>query len=457
MEECDLKLSSVQSEIDAIQSQLKRLKTEKEVLSKKAISDNEYIQNIKQAEKNVERLSNRLHSQRLREGSMRRWNKQLRDMAKHVIHERMLFNYLYTKIVVRLSRRKKILIDLVDEAVLALDDGTDLCKRITNLKNKSRKDFNDNVNEMLVLMLNMNVNERKFNFYENKERQIQIRELSPREQKRRVTFKCDHSKDTERYKQLLNDTQQITEQRNNSRVVEKFKGYEQEYFSYYTYLNELNLHIENMIGASAFLPKTEPVVAVKMDETVGVNRLKYWQERLSNDSEIGARIQEELDNAQTALKNNFNQIKQLFTMLKCDGIPQNAEIANIDVSVQNYELFLTTIEMQLKEILGQVYCAERRENQDVTEGVIVRDVEVTPPQPFDYGVLNNLVHDCAECEASQNLPNNKNIIPPLDISDLGGLVEKKINSPEMQYRMHNIEKCNIPRSRILYTKYLQNN
>lgn len=460
MEECDLKLAAVQLEVDAVRSQLHRLRSEKAVLGKRAVSDNAYLQNVNQAGKNVERFSNRLHTLRLKEGSLRRWNKQLREMAKIVINERMLFNYWYGNIVDRLSRRKKLLIDMADEAILALDLGTDLCKRITNLKNKSAKDLHDHVNEMSTLILNINVNEQEYKFFENKGKPIEIRPLSERERKRRDAFKLAHGTNIERYQQLLEATQNKTGETNTIDVVDKFKSYECKHFSYYTYLNELNLHIENMIGASASLPKKEQVSRTlkKGEPQPADNSLAHWQERLNGTSVAGTAKEQELNDAQTKLNNYFNQIKQLFLCLKCNNDPRCDDIKDDDVTPQNYSVFLCMIEMQLKEVLSQVYYAERREmDGSPLAPVSVRDVDVERPQPFNYSMLSSLMYDCAECEASQNVADSKVHVPPIAAENLCGLVKTKINSPEMQYRMHNIDKCNIPRSRILYTKHMQNN
>lgn len=454
----DTKLTSVKTELTMFHSQLDRLHAEKELLDKKTISDNEYKRNINQAQENVRRLENRLYTIKLCEGNHLQWNRHLRTIAKQIIHERMLFNYLYKKIVDRLCVKKKLLVNLVDQAVLALDGCTDLCKRIIMLKNKADEDLHLHVNEMKNLMLTINVNERKYKFFENKGNYIEIRELNAVECKRRELFKKRHTQNIERFHRILDETKQITNETECEFVIKKFNKYENDFFSYYTYLNELNFHIENMIGESADAARnlSKKIVAnTQLDGDTRSYNLQHWQERFKTENDITGRKRASLTKLQSDLDANFERMKELFVVLGCPKNPQNEEINNENITVHNYVTFLSIIEVRLKEVLSHVYYLERQKDRRQSDAFVVRDVEVNEARPIERGVLNNLIHQCAECIAAESTQVGRHAVQPVEEDNLMQMI-KDIRPHEIQHRMHNINKCGIPRSHMLYVKHLQN-
>lgn len=443
----------VQTELKMFESQLSRLRCEKGRLCRKTVSDNEHARNIKQAAENVRRLDNRVYAMNVRVGALLQWNRQLRAIAKQVIRERMAFGYLYKKLVDRLSTKKKQLVDMVDQAVFALDGGTDLCKRIMIVKTKSAEDLHFHVNEMKDLMLRINVNEQKYTFFANKGRHNELRELDANECKRRTIFKQAHQQNIERFKRVLDATMEITNECDYVDVINAFGKYEHDFFSYYTYLNELNLHIENMVGGSDVSAKMfHDTDALKdggpQDEEQTLN---FWRTQLNAESERTAEKEEELNELQLIVNGHFDRIKHLFLTLDCARNPMFSEMEQIEVGIENYPTFLAIIEMRLKDVLSQVYYAERLNDGTEPLQLIVRDVGVTEVTPFDRHAWTHLIHQCAECVAAENIQIGRERALPVDNEQLLQMI-KDLKPNEVQHRMHHINECSIPRCHMLFVK-----
>lgn len=459
-------IDRVKTELRMFQSQLKRLQLEKDWLLKKTVSDNEYARNIRQAAETVQRLENRVYDMNVRIGHGFARNRQLRAIAELVLRERMAFAHLFAGFVEQLARGKKELIDLVDQVVLALDGGTDLCKRIILVKKKADDDRQFHQNELTELMQSIYVNEQKYDFFAQKGRHNAIRALAANECRRRALFKMTQHENVDKYRSVLRATEKLTGEADYVDVINSFKKYEHDFMSYYLYLNVLNLHMENVLMRAGRSPvmdfvakgkgkkvRRKSLSAAEQDDD-DATALSHWQEQSAEASRSSAAKEDQLNELQVQINDHFDSIKQWFKVLGCEKNPKFATMRDEDVHLENYQMFLAAVEMRLKEVLSIVYYTERLEvGQDDT--YVVRDVEVTKAHPYTRDALQHLIPQCAECVATENVHVGRERAVPLDNQQLLDAV-KKVRPQEMQHRLHHINKCPIPRCHMLYVKHMQN-
>lgn len=445
-EHLNRQINNVETQLAMFTSQLKRLQCEKDRLSANTVSDNEYARNIKQAAENVRRLENRVYGMNGRVSALLERNRQLRAIAKHVIRERMTFGRLFAQLIDRLGERKKQLVDMVDQVVYALDGGADLCKRIVMVEKKATEDLHFHRVEMTELMQSVYVNDQKYAFFAGKGRHNALRDLNANECRRRELFRRTQRENIEKFRRVLHATGEITNEADYVDTMNSFKKYERDFFAYYSYLNELNVHMANVTTVSRHPSKGES------QEKSTNELLQQSQRRLDAERRRSAEKEETLNEMQVQINGYFDRIKQVFDALNCYKKPQFARMQAATVQLGNYQSFLMAIETCLKEVLSGVYYAERLHHPDT---YIVRDVEVNQTEPYERNALEHLIPQCAECVATESIQIGRKLAMPVDSGQLLRSI-KKSRPQEIQHRLHHINACHIPRCHMLYVKHSQN-
>lgn len=444
IENLKLKLSSTNYEVQKILLQIGRLAQEAVHLNKQTIPDNLFESNTKQATRNAERLENRLNDVLKKENSLVMINASLRIAAKQVLEERMLFNYLYKRMVNRLSRDKILLADMVDQAVLAYNTGSDLCKRIKMVKKKAAEDEHFHVNEMLDLMLRINVDDKKETYFTNKGNNIIINELDPGECMRRNVLKSKKRDTSILYESILDRVKNFTGEENTLDAIENFKNNRRLYFSHFTYLNELNLHMDRIMGAFHQSSNAENVE----ENTTQHNYLDFLMSKFKMEANNASKGQGYIDTLHNQLDVYFNQIKELSRHFVQTSDSNTLDDINGDVKIHNYEEYLSTIESKIKKAIGYVFFNERQKRKD--PNYLIQNTEVTKVAKSQLSDPN-LMHECPECAVTEHVNQNmKNKCLPLEKADIITAINQKKEAPEMLYRMHNLSKCTLPRCRALY-------
>lgn len=441
-ESLNRRIDDARIELESLKLQLKRLCGEQSQMCKATVSDVEHTRNLEQAAENVRRLENKLYTMNVRYGAASTVNRRLRELAKEVLRERMTFGYRFQQMIDQLGTRKKILIDTFEHAVLALDGGAQLCKQIMAEKGKAAEDLQRHVNDMMELMEDVQINDQKYEFFASKGRLNIVRELNVNEQKRREMFREAHSKKIEQFRSVVIAVSKATNEYDYIDAIKNFNKSESQFLSYFEYLNDLNLHMEQMIQGEWKKP-TSHAGEMRDDQ---LQCLKADQQRKKQEEEHN------LEALETTVKGFFERIQRMFIVLGCE---KRATSSIVDVNIGNYNSCLASIESRLKEIISQVYYAERLKGDQRPDEYIVRDVKVTDAKPYDRHTLTHLVNQCAECLTNESIVDGVERVPPLNNAQL--LQTIKDTRPDLiHHRMHHIAACPDPRCQALLVKHLQN-
>lgn len=450
-EEIDEKTRMLQLEIRHLETQIKRVDQEKTALSKQSYSDTEYTMRIRKARKLVELLENRLDISKRREGTLAQTNTKLQTMIDELTFDRSVFNTLWIATVNRLYQDKKMLVDMIDQAVLAFNNGTEMCRRIDFILKRAANEKRSNVNEMTDLIRRLHLDERKQMFFQNKGQMIKIQDLDAKERKRRDLVMSELREKKDLYQNRLGDVKRICEEANINAVIEKFKKHKREFFSHFTYLNEINYYVNAM---NDLLNQTDTKVRTASTTTETEQQknknLDILKNQLNDEKYSNQQLKNKLDEFNEEIGAYFEQVGSIYESLKCDGDEQLI-LDEKPVGPLNFDKYLSVIEARLKKIISFVYTVEREDEEKSVEDYVVRDVEIARKMSDITESVDSIEHQCPECAEAEDF-NAQDIEKPMESKEIREKVKEKALMPEMQYRMHSISKCQLPVSRALLSK-----
>lgn len=453
MERLTNAILSGQSDVNHLKSQIGRVEAEQRKLDRHAIADNQYADKLLHTRKTVDMLERQLNTSRQKENKIKINNSQLQKMASELTNDRYQFNRLWKSIIHRLNFDKKMLIDMVDQVVMAFDNGTEICKRIDFIRKKATFDKRTQIDEMTELVRFTESDERAQHFFQNKANKICSKELDQKETTRRNNFKNYHKEIMETYKKTIGDINRFSAESKLDAIIAKFKKHKREYFSYCMYLNNINHNITHLGQTIDKLQNDIQSAESSIEHHRYQNRqdIEVPKSILLEKCSVNRRKDEQFNEAQLELQKYFHKIDLIFTTLKCNDTSLVKEFENETANSRNFDVYLAAIDNRLKQIISFVYYHERK-TKIYSNELTIKDVEVLNCRINDEPIPS-IVHQCAECAEAEDT-GNPDIELPLATDALRKKIIKKLMEPEIQFRMHSIDQCQKPVSRALLAKSL---
>lgn len=455
-EELRDELGSIKSEIKHITMQLKRVDRERFRVAATAISDLQYAINLEKSQKNYDRLEDRLDVSKKQEHMLIAKNFAFKSIIDDMLHNRTLFNKLWRKMIDQLSYHKKFLIDRVEGAVLAFNKGADLCHKLESLREKEIRDKKMDIIKMRDMVRHLHADEKMAVFLGNKGNRRELGSLEGREYRRRQMFRDEHTRTTEMYVDILAKITEYYEVPEIQMAVEKFRFHDSQYFGHFNYMNDLNDKIEYLNASLATIHRhiNQNRNRTKVDAENRQRKLAKLTDDLSGRIETNGRAETEHQDIDKELQIYFDSICDLFHTLRCDSSKLNGKLGdNRKVTKFNVNDYLAIVEKRLNDVLCCVYYDEQQQPNKMN--VIVHGVthERGDPTPVEEIVWTQ---QCAECAEGEDVNRyDEETVLPLEMTEVRNKVRAKVQAPEMQYRLHNLSKCVLPRSKQLVNKRYQ--
>lgn len=182
------------------------------------------------------------------------------------------------------------------------------------------------------------------------------------------------------------------------------------------------------------------------------NKIKELEKQLAAEEQKTKEKEKEKDAYDKELENLFTGLHDVFTLLQCDDAPLLALLGDHSkITIFNVERFLKIFENQLNSVIAFVYMNERK-HKVRSDRLTVRNVErlIENPTPIENIVLTQ---QCAECAEGEDVnPYDEEFVMPKTMEEVKVHLREKVMQPEMQYRLHSISQCRLPRSRLLANK-----
>lgn len=450
-------IDTTKIQLEHLHNQIKRVERSIYDLNMNSVSEHQYKTDLAKAPIMLEILENKVNVSKKRECETIAINARLRSLIDHMLYDRALFNILWKRMIVKLAHDKKFYVDMVERAILAFNQGADLCNELDALRDQGQRDKKVHVQDMMGMLRRLDADSKIKEFLGNKGQTRVLQDLEKREYDRRDMFRRNHQRTLGLYNAVLSKIKKFSGFNEIEKVIAKFNRHEDEYFAHFNYMNELNHQVESLTvslddlyeGIDAFREYNEK------KELYEKKKIQTLTEELSQQTKLAEAKLKEQSDFDVHLMELLNSVTVIFRILKCDSKPMESLLGDhTKVTKFNIKRFMTILESRLNTIIAYIYTSERRKNLTDTT-FIVRSVErpKVEPTPIEDVVL---VQQCAECAEGEDVNRyDEEIVLPMELKDIKEKLHDKIKAPEMQYRLHNISKCRLPRSRtIVNRRYL---
>ncbi|XP_073820036.1 wampa [Musca autumnalis] len=460
--ECQERLANdnrkLKVDITNLEREISRVNKQIYDLNRKTVPETQHQAHVAKTRKKLMILENQLEVGVRRECSFTAVNGELREELIKILNHRTLFNESYSKLVQKLNSDKKYLIELIEYALGTFDNCIDIYEKIDNLVKRDRKEKDARKVEMQGLMRKIAAETDTNEFMDTKGKARELADLQPKEYARREKFRQYHKKKINLYNKILEKIQDYTQTQNVEKVIEKFQQQESLYYSYFNYANELSYHMTlltnsvNRLYSDIDSLKRSNVNSLQ-DQYETIERLELTlaekQKRNSELQKVRATNDQRLDSL-------LKGIETLFKMSQCDATPLMVLLGNHNhVDLVNVRRFLKILERRIFDITASVYVMERRDESKAFGHYVVKQIEKICEWPTELNdiVLTQQCPECAEGEAfNMDEAGDGGGVAINTIDEAKQKLYEKVAQPEMQYRLHNISQCRLPRSRILAAK-----
>lgn len=444
----------IKAQIVVLEKQVLRVDKDIYDLNRKTIPDSQHIAHVAQVRKILDILENQLDVNVKRECANCSHNARLREELIKILNNRALFNKTWRRMVNELNSGKKYLVDLAELASVTLDQSIQLYEKINDFSKKEKRERETKIAEIEDAMRMHADNQDYYNFMSTKCNKRELADLEPREYKRRDMFINDHKKKINFYKDVIQKFLSYAGATDIQEVIDKFYHQEGLYYSYFNYSNELSLQMTNLNNGIDELYGYIRALREKNTGTLHsqLEEIDIYKLRLKNE-EIKTRLrQDEKHKNETILESLFNGLLSIFTEVQCDKSPIQKLLGQHDkIDMFNVTSFLKVLEKQLNLVLARTYLHQLK-NKPPKGKYTIKSIGkfLDIPTPLDDIVLAQQCPECAEGEDVN--PYDAEYVEPSTVDMIKKKLQEKVRQPEMQYRLHAIDQCRLPRSRILANK-----
>lgn len=368
--------------------------------------------------------------------------------------DRAVFNSYWSKIVNKLKDRRKFLLDMIERSNQAFNQGADFLENYEKLQSRRVADRDFHISEMINMERKIDANQIMNMFLGGKGKTRKLALLDPREVRRRDNFKHDYTERLNLYHGIVENIKKFTGIPNIEKSTDHYLREENEGFQFYTYLNEMNHQID-YLSKEYFKLSTE----ILTSQDYNTRKLKFFDQRIDNlrkefRDEIDKTLQlkDDRDKHEKEIGEFLDTIMNLLKILNCDlSSVQKLLGDHKKVTVFNVSEFFSLLEQRTNEVLAHVYCDQRRSSDLLNDDtkLIVRSFKRVDEEPVKIEDIIT-TQQCAECAEGENVNRyDDKTVYPLDHETIKAMMRKKVDSPQMAYRLHNLSKCNLPRSGII--------
>ncbi|XP_050069447.1 uncharacterized protein LOC126557640 [Anopheles maculipalpis] len=441
----DRQIEAAKTDMNELMSQIKRANIELDSAIKAVPSDFVYGEALEKSRSELAAIESRLHNARTLEGKLHTDNRKLRCEIENMLGERKLYNQQWQQYVAELNQNRKFLLDMIERATLAFNQGEDLCYRIDSLKAQETRDKRSRVQEMIEVERQI-VGTRHINaFLRTKGFQRGVAELDPRLVRKRNLFKTFQGEKIDRYGAIIGNTMEYLHLDAIQDVLLEIEKQQDKYTALFRYMNITNAKIEEANGIARDLEKDSERLheGEKRKRLSDERNLKQDMQQLLSAQQHSLELNEEVRHQQDALEIKLATVEQALSVVGFDRAKISqlmAATTSTDRSRITEEILMNALSAIERKVLGLVYMS--------ADGTTM---EEDAPISTLYGS-----QQCAECAEGQDVnQHDERIVLPTEHPKLVENVRKRITAPEMQYRLHTLSQCKLPRSRMLVNKRYQ--
>lgn len=368
--------------------------------------------------------------------------------------DRAVFNSYWLKIVNKLKDRRKFLLDMIERSNQAFNQGADFLDSFEKFKSRRALDRDFHMSEMIKMERQIDANQIMNMFLGGKGKKREMAPLEAREIQRRNKFKYDYTDRLSLYNGIIKNIQKFTGTLDIEKSIDFYLRKENEGFGFFSFLNELNHQIESLSKKHFDLSSK----AVKSND-YNTHQLEFFEKRIDDlkkqfreDINTTLALKEDRDKHENKIAQFLDSILDILEILNCDlSTVQNRLGDYKKVTVFNVHEYLSLLEQRTNEVLAYVYCEQRKSTDLLIDDpkLIVKSLKRVEN---DVVAIEDIIttQQCPECAEGEDVNRfDTKLVYPLDHEAIKENMRKKVDAPEMAHRLHNLSKCNLPRSGII--------
>nr|CAH8850572.1 unnamed protein product [Trichobilharzia regenti] len=388
---CIEQLKQILQEQDNLQLQTDELKTYGKRLDnetrkiEKLIQEKQQIRKIQarkeieavelkvQVEKKLIVMENNLHEKNMKFCETLAYNNKIRHEIERARNERNIYYSIQQKLKDKLTHLNKLKLKLIQHATITYDQRTDAKNKSNALKEKNDKDtaaFEIEIKD-LQRIIDHNDKLRKFMTIKADERNEWKQQAETRRRKYGSTGEIarqQRSKKIQEYESAINQLQTITGKTDIDNMTRYYKRNEDDNFTLFKYVTELNNQIECLNDNIASIEKTmkeyhEEQKIVEKQRNDKMNELKM---QTDSDKEAANTAESRATHIHTLLDQIKAEIKQLAIKLGCD-LSRIIGMLGGDgdqITERNLMLYLSVLEQKVDELLSVKCYAQTKGHGD---------------------------------------------------------------------------------------------
>lgn len=407
----------------------------------------------RKANRTLEIYENRLQQARQTECKEIAENQKLRKLIEDMLFSRNAFNSFWSKTAKKVKDRRKFLLDMIERSSTAFNEGADTLDSYKKLQARRTADKDAHVTEMLKMERQIDANHIRDVFLGQKGRQRELAPLEAREVRRRENFKYDYGNRLDLYQNIIEKIQKVTGKDDVRKATDQYLREDNEGFQIYQFLNEMNRQVEVL---SSKQNKTEiEILAMqnfhKQKQEMQEKRAEDLNNQLHVEINKTFAMKRECDKVDKEVAEHFEALMEIMKTLECDLTPVQHLLGNHEkITTHNLTEFFSILEVRLNEVLAVVYC-DQRQSADIlveNEKLVVKSLKRSEEKPVQIEDVIT-TQPCAECAKGELHLMDQKIVYPLDHDIVKENSRRKVETPEIDLRLHNLSKCNLPHSGVI--------
>jgi coiled-coil domain-containing protein 63/114 len=455
---------TIQDRIDEYKVHIQQLTEQIERVDKAIVqinaensSDYVFAEHVRTVKRRLQIFENRLSAANQRNNKLMAENKKLREVIENMLTDRGIFHTAWKRMIGQLSFDKKFLIDMIERALVAFHQSEEMRLKLAALRARAQQDRQIHVIDMVENRRKLQAIEKNGAFFCAKGKERPIADLPAKTYRERDQFRADHRRKIALYDQIIGNCKEFYAARSTMSVIELFQKQENDYFAHFIYMNEMNKQIaaldttvqkchRHIDGVRAMNADTREKRALTCQELA---------QELEREKQKTATQKAKLANCDAELDMYLECVDHTLGALNCD----RSELGHLlgdhtQVTTDNCHRFLVILERKLNEVLSFVYDSQKRLNVP-SDKQVVRGVAYELADPVAVEKVA-AVQQCAECAEGEDVNRHDDeIVWPMSREMIKERLREKVEAPEMQYRLHSISNCKLPRSRIIANRKLQ--
>uniref|UniRef100_A0A3Q0KBC8 Coiled-coil domain-containing protein 63 n=1 Tax=Schistosoma mansoni TaxID=6183 RepID=A0A3Q0KBC8_SCHMA len=397
-----------------------------------------------QIEKKLLIMENNLHEKNMKFCDTLAYNNKIRHEIECARNERNIYYSIHQKLKEKLIHLNKLKTKLIQQANITYDQRADAKNKSNALKEKNDKDsagFETEIKD-LQRIIDHNDQLRKFMVTKSDERLEWKQKAENRRRKYGATGEIaqqQRSLKIQEYESAMNRLQLITGKSDVEQMTRYYKRNEDDNFTMFKYVTELNNQIECLNDNIINIEKTinEYDEEQKVFEKQRVNRMNELQAQIKSDKEAANTAENRTTHIHKLLDQIKTEIKQLTIKLGCD-LSRITEMLGGDgdqITERNLMLYLNVLEQRVDELLT-VKCYSQNKghsdemNQDNLKITLAPNFMETMRTNRDTSLVLPSLQDEDDTNDDENTPTS---IRPLSQAEIIGRVTRQLQKLETKH------------------------